>query len=160
MIREWWSFAAVLALGALGACRSEPYCLNCVGPDGETVNDASAADASVEAGADARADVTVVDTGPEIFVPDGCTPGAEELCNGVDDNCDGRVDEGFDLQTSVRNCGACGRVCAPARSIPDCAMGAVSDTPLTLPTNRDVWIREGDAALIETHPQVLTDEHG
>jgi hypothetical protein len=36
----------------------------------------------------------------------------EELCNGVDDTCDGQVDEGFDLTTDVANCGACGRTCA------------------------------------------------
>jgi hypothetical protein len=59
----------------------------------------------------------------DVFVPDGCTPGAEELCNGVDDNCDGRIDEGFDLQTSSRNCGACGNECVLPRAIPVCQMG-------------------------------------
>ncbi len=36
-----------------------------------------------------------------------------EVCNGLDDNCDGRIDEGFNLQTDPNNCGACNKVCAP-----------------------------------------------
>ena len=35
-----------------------------------------------------------------------------ETCNGIDDNCDGVTDEGFDLQQDNNNCGACGKVCA------------------------------------------------
>ncbi|MFH1098854.1 MAG: putative metal-binding motif-containing protein [Candidatus Uhrbacteria bacterium] len=35
-----------------------------------------------------------------------------ESCNGLDDDCDGRVDEDFDLATDVANCGQCGRSCA------------------------------------------------
>ncbi|MCA9543317.1 MAG: hypothetical protein KC613_02975 [Myxococcales bacterium] len=34
-----------------------------------------------------------------------------ELCNGIDDDCDGRVDEGIDVARDPNNCGACGRAC-------------------------------------------------
>ncbi len=34
-----------------------------------------------------------------------------ELCNGLDDNCDGRTDETFDFATDSRHCGGCGRAC-------------------------------------------------
>ncbi|MEL6177571.1 MAG: putative metal-binding motif-containing protein, partial [Myxococcota bacterium] len=37
--------------------------------------------------------------------------GALELCNGVDDNCDGNRDEGYDLDNDPLNCGTCGEVC-------------------------------------------------
>jgi len=38
-------------------------------------------------------------------------PGAEELCNYVDDDCDGSTDEGFDLDSDPENCGECGWAC-------------------------------------------------
>lgn len=39
-------------------------------------------------------------------------PGAEELCNGIDDDCDAVADDGIDLQLDAQNCGACGVQCA------------------------------------------------
>jgi hypothetical protein len=38
-------------------------------------------------------------------------PGAVEICDGQDNNCDGQIDEGFDLTSDNANCGACGRAC-------------------------------------------------
>jgi len=38
---------------------------------------------------------------------------AFELCNTLDDDCDGNVDEIFNKQTDVTNCGTCGNVCQP-----------------------------------------------
>ena len=35
-----------------------------------------------------------------------------EVCDGLDNDCNGKVDELFDLQTDARNCGACGITCA------------------------------------------------
>jgi hypothetical protein len=36
---------------------------------------------------------------------------ATELCNGTDDDCDGTVDDGFNLPSDPANCGTCGRAC-------------------------------------------------
>src|SRR5579871_1325157 len=53
--------------------------------------------------------VTQAKTGRGLCFPDGmCTP---EVCNGLDDDCDGVVDNGIDLNTDDLNCGICGNAC-------------------------------------------------
>lgn len=42
----------------------------------------------------------------------GATP--SESCNDQDDDCDGQIDEGFDISTDRANCGSCGQACAGA----------------------------------------------
>lgn len=60
----------------------------------------------------------------DMFVPlDMCL--AAELCNGHDDTCDGRSDEGFDLVSDLNNCGECGHVCTIPAGLgtPSCVNG-------------------------------------
>lgn len=45
---------------------------------------------------------------------------AAEACNELDDNCDGQVDEGFDLLSDPANCGGCGAACNAGSA---CAVG-------------------------------------
>ncbi|MEZ4473902.1 MAG: MopE-related protein [bacterium] len=47
----------------------------------------------------------------------------DELCNGADDDCDGTVDEDFEVQQDPDNCGRCGRVCDLANAVAGCAAG-------------------------------------
>lgn len=58
---------------------------------------------------------------------------AVELCDGFDNDCDGDVDEGFDLLNDPRHCGRCGNAClepGDGASI-DCAAGTctITDCP-------------------------------
>ena len=55
---------------------------------------------------------------------DGCetkadcvrTSGGRELCDQIENDCDGRVDEETDLTSDPKNCGACGLECAQAEN--------------------------------------------
>jgi hypothetical protein len=97
--------------------------------------------------------------------PDGCecelSNGGVEICDGKDNDCNGQVDEGFDLQTSAADCGACGHRCefphaAGLCKAGTCAMGAcdpgfldLDGSPLTgceypcVPSNGGVEICDG-----------------
>src|SRR4029079_4796101 len=46
-----------------------------------------------------------------------------EVCNELDDDCDGIVDNGFDLQHDVNNCGTCGHQCFAPHATSICANG-------------------------------------
>ena len=63
------------------------------------------------------------DTGPPRDVGPECST---EVCNGVDDDCDGDIDEGFDLQTDLAHCGACDNACpaTPADATSTCSTGS------------------------------------
>ena len=52
--------------------------------------------------------------------------GTTEVCNGVvDDDCDGKIDEGFDLMTDEMHCGSCTRACASGET---CCGGVCKNT--------------------------------
>jgi hypothetical protein len=46
-----------------------------------------------------------------------------ETCNMIDDDCNGVVDDGFNLTSDIRNCGMCGRSCSFANAVAQCSMG-------------------------------------
>ena len=52
-----------------------------------------------------------------------CPLPRDEICNGLDDDCDGVADDGFDLQTDPSNCGRCGGSCSFVHAFPACQAG-------------------------------------
>ncbi len=68
-------------------------------------------------------DAGMVDTGrPDVSIEDGCVA-SEEVCDETDNDCDGIVDEGFDLSSDPRNCGACEAECVLPGAFPACEAG-------------------------------------
>jgi Notch-like protein len=60
-----------------------------------------------------------------------CTPTGAETCDGLDNDCDTRVDEDFNLDTNVMNCGRCGRACSFPHATPSCAAATCVFDPMT-----------------------------
>jgi Sulfatase-modifying factor enzyme 1/Putative metal-binding motif len=58
------------------------------------------------------------DSGPQCI-----PPGFDEVCNNLDDDCDGVVDNGFDKMNDPSNCGSCGNICAEPNSDSTCVEG-------------------------------------
>lgn len=50
-----------------------------------------------------------VDSGPDACAP---THGGVEICDGLDNDCNGQVDDGIDLSSDINNCGVCGKICS------------------------------------------------
>jgi len=108
---------------ALGSCRSE------VIDPGELVPWRGQVQPSGDGGgtddAGAPPDAPPVDAPPR-DAP--CTGGAE-TCNGVDDDCDTRIDEDFDLMTDPANCGRCASTCSFTGANRYCCMGSCVRDP-------------------------------
>src|SRR6185503_13172401 len=51
-----------------------------------------------------------------------CLP-SPEVCNHLDDDCDGTPDDGFNLQGDPSNCGDCGVVCEYSHAFGVCNTG-------------------------------------
>ena len=102
------------ANGAFGACNGQVLPQNvdlCNGVDddcdGRTDEDFVGMMTACGQGACAAEGVTVCQQGREI---DTCTPrapGANDLCDGLDNDCDGRTDEGHMVQATACGMGAC-----------------------------------------------------
>lgn len=112
MRRQLLAACAICAVAGLGlassACQVNEFCLNCEKAAG---GDGGIGTGDGGAGIDAQ-----IDAGPD------CSDGVvqQELCDGIDNDCDGQTDEDFDLDDDILNCGMCGNICMKPGAIADC----------------------------------------
>ena len=87
------------------------------------------------------------DVGPEAWL-DACVPsnGGVEICDGLDNDCNGAADDTFDLSKDPANCGKCGNVCVTPNATPACVAGvcAVGDCARDKDGNTTHWNTDGD----------------
>jgi hypothetical protein len=57
------------------------------------------------------------------------TNGGVEICDGLDNDCNGTIDDGFDFQTDVTNCGGCNRQCGFPFAMASCVKGVCTQGP-------------------------------
>lgn len=92
-----------------------PTASPCIGPECAGCTDADSDGAGI--GLDCAA-ADCDDASPDVH------PGALEICNARDDDCDALVDEGFDLMTDEQHCGSCGNTCDLPQATAGCVGGA------------------------------------
>ncbi|MBL9037164.1 MAG: hypothetical protein JNG84_01495 [Archangium sp.] len=121
-------------------CPTSYRCLNGTGTDGrakaQQCSPASGSCSCTAATAGQAVSCTVMNTfgtctgmrtcdGMSGFGACNARTASRELCNGMDDDCDGTIDEdGLNLNVDVMNCGACNNVCTLANATPRCSTGA------------------------------------
>lgn len=104
--------AFALSLAVLAACKSHAVCVNCL--PARTLTDGGIGLDAGGAGA-TRVDGSIVT----------CIPtGDDEICNRIDDDCDGEVDEDFDLGSDPRHCGRCDHPCDAQNTDALCIAGS------------------------------------
>ena len=82
-----------------------------------------------------------------------------EVCNGADDDCDSLVDEDFDLNTDVLNCGVCGLSCTYPNGMGVCVDGDCSLQACTEGYRDDDGLEANGCEFVENRLELLSPGH-
>lgn len=106
---------ALVAMLTAAGCRLNPYDL---GSERDDAGKGSGADDANTMGGDGNP--LPIDAAP---ADAACLP-QPERCNSADDDCDGMIDDGFNLQADPNNCGQCGTRCTYTNAVGTCTAGS------------------------------------
>jgi len=91
----------------------------------------------------------------------GDSPNTPEVCNGLDDNCDGHVDEDWDFFNDPNNCGGCNVVCSGLNvDTRQCTSGACNPVCSFGWQSCDGNLTNGCETLRNTYPGAFPDPTG
>ena len=83
-------------------------------------------------------------------------PQPDEICDENDNDCDGDVDETFDLFSDVENCGSCGLECSGLNATRQCTLGQCDPICNSGYQSCDGNLMNGCEALRNTNPNCST----
>jgi hypothetical protein len=120
MKRHGWAtaFVASAALGLSGSagCTTSSFCFDDCGSggtaaaDGGGAKDGGGTGGIINPDAGGSGGTGAILLGGSGGGPDSCVPNPPETCNGVDDDCNGKIDDGIDW-TQPEHCGTCDLNC-------------------------------------------------
>ncbi len=118
--------ALLLAVAvSVSGCKVDPLCLDCQQPVDAGRSDSALGAADTGPRQNEAGPPAYVDAGQDAAdarLPEGCIE--YELCNGMDDDCDGDTDEDFDLNSNVNHCGSCEISCVRDHAFTQCNQGS------------------------------------
>ena len=126
-----WVWLAVCLTG----CKPSVICLDCTDADGGSSSDQDSGAPTGDSGSNPDDGGGGGAGGGGAYGNAGngnpaltCTALGDEVCNALDDDCDGNVDEDFDFMTNIRHCGGCDQPCQAANTQTVCEEGTCKAT--------------------------------
>jgi len=112
----------MFVMAGVPGCTRDGFCIDCEDAGGA----GGAGDSGTYDNRDGGVNILDASARHDAGPLEPCTPRSDgqELCNDLDDDCDGLFDEGFDFATNPQHCGSCNQPCRVENTEATCVSGA------------------------------------